>query len=295
MPIERALGIQLCVESDVFEFRIILSDKPPARREVLSIVSSVYDPLGFAASLILPAKKILRDLCREDIEWDEEVSEEYRIRWGGWLNDLPLLEKVRVRRYVKPPTFGTVVSRKIHIFSDASVTDYGAVAYFRLRDENDHVHCSFLMGKARLAPVKAVAIPRLEHTAATVSARIGQLLEKELDSKSDLKYHTDSTTVLRYIVNEHQRFHVCDVNRVQLIRDCSYPDQWRYVETKENPADDSSMGTNGVMFESSDGGSRAQTSFENQSMIGHSIQSTWVRLPMMIQTLRSASKVIQRR
>ena len=103
---------------------------------------------------------------------------------------LQLLSYFQQRKYCK--TFvgktsdGTVVSRQIHIFSDASVTGYGAVAYLRLRDENDHVHCSFLMGKARLAPVKAVTIPRLELTEATVSVRIGQLLKKELDCKSDL-------------------------------------------------------------------------------------------------------------
>ena len=100
-----------------------------------------------------------------------------------------LLEKVRVRRCVKPPKFGTVVCRQIHIFSDASVTGYGAVAYLRLRDENDRVHCSFLMGKARLAPVKTVTISRLELIEATVSVRIGQLFKKELDRKSDLQYH----------------------------------------------------------------------------------------------------------
>lgn len=64
LPIERALGIQWCVESDVFEFHIVLSNKPPTRRGILSTISSVYDPLGFAAPFILPAKKILQDLCR---------------------------------------------------------------------------------------------------------------------------------------------------------------------------------------------------------------------------------------
>ena len=55
--------------------------------------SSVYDPLGFAVPFILPAKKILQDLCREDIGWDEEVSEEYRIRWGRWINELLYLRR----------------------------------------------------------------------------------------------------------------------------------------------------------------------------------------------------------
>ncbi len=245
LPIERTLGMQWCVELDLFEFRIILSNKPPTRRGILSTVSSVYDPLGFAAPFILPAKKILQDLCREDIGWDDEVSDEYKIRWERWLNELPSLQKLQVPRCVKPTDFGTVVSQEIHIFSDASVTGYGAVAYLRLCDDSDHIHCSFLMGKARLAPMKIVTIPRLELTAAAVSVRVGELLKSELDDNFDLKYHTDSTTVLRYIINEQQRFHVFVANRVQLIRNYSEPNQWRYVETDDNPADDASRGTSG--------------------------------------------------
>ena len=60
----------------------VLTNKPPTRRGIWSTVPSVYDPLGFVALFILPAKKILQDLCRENIGWDDEVSDEYRIRWG---------------------------------------------------------------------------------------------------------------------------------------------------------------------------------------------------------------------
>ena len=65
--IERALGVQWCVQSDIFEFRIVFNDKPPTRRGILSIVSSIYDPLGFAAPPTLLAKKILQELCRKEI------------------------------------------------------------------------------------------------------------------------------------------------------------------------------------------------------------------------------------
>ncbi|XP_071811288.1 uncharacterized protein [Apostichopus japonicus] len=50
--IERALGVYWCVESDTFQFRISLQDKPLTRRGILSIVSSVYDPLGFLAPVV---------------------------------------------------------------------------------------------------------------------------------------------------------------------------------------------------------------------------------------------------
>ena len=43
--IELALGVQWCVESDVFEFGIVVNDKPTTRRGIFSIVSSIYDLL----------------------------------------------------------------------------------------------------------------------------------------------------------------------------------------------------------------------------------------------------------
>ena len=215
------------------------------REEGYCLRSLVYDPLGFVAPFILPAKKTLQDLCRESIGWDDVVSEEYKSRWTKWLNELPLLDQLKVRRCVKPPEFGPVVSEQIHVFSDASSIGYGAAAYLRLCDESGRIHCSLLMGKARLAPVKAVTIPRLELTAATVSVRVAELLKKEMDGDPEFKYHMDSTTVLRYIANEQERFHVFVTNRVQLIRDHSDLSQWRYVDTESNPADDASRGLDG--------------------------------------------------
>ena len=50
-------------------------DKPSTRRGILSIVSSVYDPLGFVAPFIWTAKMILQRLCRKNIGWDDEIDE----------------------------------------------------------------------------------------------------------------------------------------------------------------------------------------------------------------------------
>ena len=244
LPIERALGVHWCVESDTFGFRILVKDKPLTRRGILSIVSSIYDPLGFAAPFTLIAKKLLQDLCREErLGWDDQLPDCYLRRWEKWRNELPSLERLSFPRCVKPPDFREVKSRQLHIFSDASSIGYGSVVYQRLCDNQGHIHCSFLIGKARLAPIKPVTIPRLELTAATVSVRLGEMMKKELNDKPDTtQYHTDSTTVLRYIKNDQKRFQVFVANRVQLIRNHSSPDQWRYVDTKENPADDASRG-----------------------------------------------------
>ena len=244
LPVERALGVQWCVQSDSFGFRIIVNSKLLTRRGILSTVSLVYDPLGFVAPFTLLAKKLLHDLCRnKDLDWDDDIPEDCRSQWISWCTELPMLAQFHVDRCHKPPDFGPVVSRQLHLFSDASTMGYGCAAYLRLQENTNRVHCSFLMGKARLAPIKAVTVPQLELTAATVSVRVGQMLFEELEVKPDITvYHTDSTTVLRYIGNEQKGFQVFIANRVQLIRDFTSPAQWRYIDTSSNPADDASRG-----------------------------------------------------
>lgn len=61
-PLENALGVQWCVKSDHFKFRLVIQDKPPTRRNILSMVSSIYNPLGILAPVVLTAKKILKTL-----------------------------------------------------------------------------------------------------------------------------------------------------------------------------------------------------------------------------------------
>jgi hypothetical protein len=65
LPTERASGLLWNTEDDVFKFRICVKDqsKPFTRRSVLSEVSRLYDPCGFAAPVIILGKKVLQDLC----------------------------------------------------------------------------------------------------------------------------------------------------------------------------------------------------------------------------------------
>ena len=56
LPSEQALGVLWNTETDKFGFKVILKQKPMTRRELLSIISSVYDPLGLAAPFLLQGK-----------------------------------------------------------------------------------------------------------------------------------------------------------------------------------------------------------------------------------------------
>ena len=121
---------------------------------------------------------------------------------------------------------------------------YGAVAYFHLVDVIDRIHCSFVMGKARLAPIHEITIPRLELTAAVISVKQSEIIREELEIEIDqVNNWTDSTTVLKCLSNDSKRFHTFESNRLTVIRNGSSVSDWRYINRDDNPADDASKGS----------------------------------------------------
>ncbi|XP_038077334.1 uncharacterized protein LOC119745182 [Patiria miniata] len=191
----------------------------------------------------LPNERALGSLCRRDIGWDEEIQGEDLRIWNQWLSEVKDLDQLRTRRCYKPSGFGQVVSCQLHIFADASDVGYGVAAYLRLCDESGRISCSLVTGKARVAPLKKMTIPRMELTAATIAVRLGKVLTQELDCDIHGTYYwTDSMTVLRYLANDSSRFQTFVANRIAIIRDASCLQQWKYVNTKFNPADCATRG-----------------------------------------------------
>ena len=132
---------------------------------------------------------------------------------------------------------------QLHHFSDASQIGYGQCSYVRMIDDRNQVHCSLVMAKARVAPVRPVTIPRLELTAAVLSVRIAKYVKLQLNYEEVTEvFWTDSDVVLGYISNDARRFHVYVANRVAQIREYTEPSQWRHVDTAVNPADMASRG-----------------------------------------------------
>ena len=243
LPVERALGLQWCVEMDSFKFKMVVKEQPHTRQGMLSIISSVYDPLGFLAPITLPAKILLQELCRRRCGWDDNIPEDIEHQWTRWLNELERMTSFNIQRCIKPRDFGQPTLAQLHHFSDASENGFGTVTYLRMQNNRNSVHVSFMLGKARVTPLKLITIPRLELTAAVLAVRVDQMLRAELQLPLEPStFWTDSTSVLKYIKNEDKRFHTFIANRVSTIRDATHVSQWRYINTKDNPADDASRG-----------------------------------------------------
>ncbi|XP_067282594.1 uncharacterized protein [Pseudorasbora parva] len=235
--IQRSLGLLWEVATDTFTFSVSIEGKPFTRRGVLSMVNSIFDPLGFLAPVVIQGRAFLRELNSEASEWDTPLPEEKLGKWKAWRNSLQELKHFHISRMYTGLSLTKAERTELCVFCDASTMAIGAVAYLRIIQE-DNVDIGFVMGKSKLTPQSEPTIPRLELCAAVLAVEVAELIQDELDLKLDsIKFYTDSRVVLGYIHNQSRRFYVYVHNRVQRIRQTTNPEQWHYVRTGDNPAD----------------------------------------------------------
>ena len=172
------------------------------------------------------------------LAWDDPLPTVMMNRWTRWRDSLVKLQHLSIPRCYHPREFGTVTRAELHAFSDASQDAIGVAVYLRQLNKVNEISTSLVYGQAKVAPVTPTSIPRLELCGAVLAVQAAQRVLKEIDMEiTEVIYYTDSKVVLGYIANESRRFYVYVANRVQQIRSLSTPEQWRYVESEQNPAD----------------------------------------------------------
>ena len=248
LPHERTLGVWWDPGSDQFFFKVKMKEHQKTKRGLLSFLSSIYDPLGFLAPLLIAPKLILQSMWREKVGWDDPIPEGLLDIYKEWLASLPDLEDVKVPRWFGFP-ISTDTDVELHVFSDASLKAFSACAYFRtVKDEG--VIVTFIVGKSRLAPIKGSTIPRLELQAGVLASRMKQCIDIEMTLPIDKTFvWSDSMVTLAYIRNEGKRFTSYVMNRTNEIREKTSIEEWSFVPGKLNPAD---LGTRPINATSED-------------------------------------------
>ena len=99
------------------------------------------------------------------------------------------------------------------------------------------------MGKAKGTPKKYISIRCLVLVAATLSVKMAKYIQKELNIDClQETFWFESRVVLGYIRNTTKKFKMFVANRIQQIHKNSEVNQWKYVPSKDNPADYVSRG-----------------------------------------------------
>ncbi|GFU56214.1 integrase catalytic domain-containing protein [Trichonephila clavipes] len=198
------LGLILDKNSDTLEIdseSLKFDEKEKiTKRKILSLVSRVFDPIGFLVPVMIQPKILLQATWKTKEAWDDEVNDEIRkkfLKWGK-------REQLKYFKNIKIPRWLGVMEESnlsIHTFVDASKTAYAACIFLRSESNTGSVTVQLLQARSRITPMKTITIPRLELMAATIGARLFSSVKHALKISNIKTYFwTDSSTVLTWII-----------------------------------------------------------------------------------------------
>ena len=254
---ERVLGLVWDTAEDVLRFNveckkitkdILNGEKIPTKREVLRVVMSVFDPLGLLAPFTLKSKLLMQQIWRSGVHWDHKIRLEEHEKWVAWLQELQKLRDCYVPRCVSTPD-ALLEHVQLHIFCDASLSAFSAVAYLRFERNCGLKHVALIMAKSRIAPIKPATIPRLELQGALLGTRLAQYIQKECEFHIKKRYFwSDPKTVLSWIKSEPRAKSIFVSSRLGEIAETTQIVEWRWIPTDLNPADDATRFSNNALL-----------------------------------------------
>lgn len=234
----KTLGLLYQPNSDKFRYIIqkVNEDQRITKRNILSEIAKIFDPLGLVGPVITVAKIFMQVLWQLKLNWDESLPVLEHTKWLQFRTELVRLNQLEIRRWVLPVE--NSIEIQIHGFSDASQLAYGACVYLRVTNEVGEHRVNLLCSKGRVCPLKTLSIPRLELCAAVLLARLVKSVMTSLDIKIDKCFFwTDSTIVLAWLRKNPSQWKTFVANRVAEVQQLSSFGSWNHVLTKDNPAD----------------------------------------------------------
>ena len=111
------------------------------KRGFLSLVSSIFDPLEILIPAIIEPKQIIQLSWQRKIDWEDPLPLDFETRWKNWLINLRKINNVSLPRWYGF-SFADTSYIQLHIFADASNSEFGMVTFFRYKKQ-DTVKCSF--------------------------------------------------------------------------------------------------------------------------------------------------------
>ena len=215
-------------------------DKRITRRKLLSIIATIYDPLGWLAPLTVKMKIVFQQTWSETSSWDDYLSPGTVKMFYDWVAELSALEFLHIPRRVLDldPALGK--DYWLCVFTDASEQATAACVYVVCRDAR-RPSSKLLCAKTRLAPKKTQTIPRLELCAIVLGAKLLTAVQQAIAGNGyvckGVELYTDSTVALAWIKSDAPRWTTFVSNRVSQVQGMISPNNCHHVPGAENPAD----------------------------------------------------------
>ena len=142
------------------------------RRQALSMVMSLYDPLGLVGPALVTGKLLLRRLYSPSqvTSWDQDLPTLEKRKWASWFAALLGAQEATFPRTTRP--LHAVGGPRLVGFCDSSEVAVCAALYVVWSTSSSSASVRILMGKCRVAPLLGMTVPRGEMQSLTILTRL---------------------------------------------------------------------------------------------------------------------------
>ncbi|XP_044741885.1 uncharacterized protein LOC123302859 [Chrysoperla carnea] len=239
----KVLGMKWSTSSDHLLFSVTGLNKNCNKRNILSTIARIFDPLGLLGPVTLYAKLFIRKLWSIKIGWDETPPDYLLNQWMKFQIELPLLERFSIPRHLG--RFENSILTLIG-FADACETSYACTVYLRsVSNQNKSIKTVLICAKSKVSPLKVETLARLELCACVMLAKLMSFVLNTFFDRcriTKIFAFTDSMVALHWINASPHRWKTFIANRVVKIQDYLPTNVWYHVEGLNNAADSISRG-----------------------------------------------------
>ena len=122
----KTLGIQWDLRNDFLMYTVDknLNNIRISKRNMLSQIAQLFDPIGLLGSVLIKAKILIQRLWQIECDWDKSAPPEIHMAWLNYAQEHGCLNDLRFERCV---VIKQAINIQIHGFCDASEVAYGAL------------------------------------------------------------------------------------------------------------------------------------------------------------------------
>jgi len=170
----KVIGLHWDPNTDKFAYHTSLNQISSTKRQVLSVIARLFDPIGAIGPMLLWAKYFMQRLWCDKLGWDDPMSPDLQSMWHQFCTELPFVFDLNLSRHID-----VICHQDVQLlgFADASIKGYAAVVYLRFINAAGDISVKFITCKTKVAPLMSAAaneslsIPRLELCGALLLAQ----------------------------------------------------------------------------------------------------------------------------
>ncbi len=237
----KTLGLLWNPKFDFFSYKVSVSRETLyTKRDVLSQIARIFDPLGLIGPVIAKMKILLQRLWLKKLSWTDHIGEPEATEWHLIITSLQAVQELKIPRFVFQDN---VIAVFLEGFADASTVGFGACVYLKTISQQGKITISLMCSRSRVAPMKPLTVPRLELSACLLLSKLvtktSSAIKIDLDG---INLYTDSTIALAWIQTPPHKLKTYVSHRVNEIQLLTDKFTWSHVPSTSNPADILSRG-----------------------------------------------------